>query len=258
MKRIGFLLSLVAMLGVLASSLPAAAKKAAAPKKKAAAKKKPAAKAAAKAAGEISLATMKQEVPDLSAAQLEKLEKLWAARDKALADWDAAPQGARLAKLQEGAQLGASSSRAEIGLLLAARDGVRQTHDAKILAVLTPAQQAKWTGFLLYKYLSEKLSEKGAALTPGQATEARSLCDRAARARPGAGVMQLRGPVFEAIFERVLTDQQRKAVNPNYKAKSDKKKNNNRNNNKNNKNKNKNNNPLNLGGINQGRGGLKL
>lgn len=255
MKRLGWLLWAVVV--VLASGLVLGAdakKKGGANKNDAAAKKKAAAaKKKGKAhngggPGEISLATMDREV-NLSPQQRGKMKPLWDQRDQALADWDTGVRGRRLRDLE--LDLRAASGRdksrvlAMIKPLREEREAAAARFDYKIRAILTNQQKVQWTAFLLWRDMVRLFKER-INLTGSQMGDVRELCKKAAEHLPVAPdnstMSMMRSKLARAIYDRVLTDSQRKTLNPGHKTakkSSDKKRHHNKHNNRNRNNRNR-------------------
>lgn len=238
MKRSAWVLCGVAALLVIAHlglseafSAPkkADAKKADAKKAKKKPKKRPKV-APAPEIGEVSFEAMKREL-DLNAAQEEKLQALWEDRAKALNEWDATPQGMKLAKVRDDLPLATGSERAtlasQLRMLEAQRKQVAQRFDAKILALLSAEQRAKWLGYLLYTELCRRFQSKSVYLSAEQADKVRSMCNVAGKklpAAPTAGAMaRMRSLLAREIFNRVLDAKQKKSIVPDYKEKGAKK-----------------------------------
>ena len=258
MKRLGWLLCPVAavvLVSGLALSADAKNKGAAAKKKAADGKKKGQAGAKKKSkvhkggpAGEITLAVMTREL-SLTAEQRGKIKPLWGQRDQALANWDGEIKGRKLKDLELDLKAAAGQDRgrvlAMIKPLRAKREVAAAAYDYKIRALLTTSRKTEWTAFLLARDLVRLFNER-IDLTGSQADDIRQLCKKAAQRMPLAPdkttMSMMRSRLAGEIFDRILTDAQRKTLNPGHKTakkSSSKKKNNNRNrNNRNNRNRN--------------------
>ena len=264
MKRFGWVLcgfvAVLLMVGATVGETSGAGpKKKGGEAKKAAAKKAPA-KEKRKAAAprktldeEVSFSVMQRELT-LTEAQRTKLQELWSKRDKLLSDWDASAPGQKLVELKGELALASPTDRSSllsrIGPLAAQRSFVDRGIMGQIMAVLTPAQKLKWNAFLLRREVNKVLASKGVVLTSAQEQKMRLGCEKLAKSLPGvpsgADMARAKAQLGNAMFAEVLTDAQRKKINPNYRApkKNDGRNNrdrNNRNNNRNNRN-NRNNN----------------
>ena len=220
--------------------------------KKAPGKRKRKAPRAMKAVDEVlSFSVMARELT-LTDAQRTKLQELWAKRDKLLSDWDASAPGQKLVALQGELALAAPTERSSllsrIRPLTAQRSFVDRGIMGQIMGVLTPEQKLKWKAFLLRREVDKVLAGKGVALTSEQEQKMRRGCEKLAKTLPNvpssADMARVKAMLGNAMFSEVLTDAQRKKINPNYrgnkKESGNKKKNNNKNNNKKNRNKNNN------------------
>ena len=177
---------------------------------------------------EISLEAMKKEL-NLTAEQETKLQTLWEERAKALSEWEATPAGQRLSQLRDELALASGSKRtsllSQIRMLESQRELIEQRFDAKMLALLTAEQRAKWLGYQLYGDVCRRLQEKSVLLTTEQAEKVRALCNSAGKRLPAtptsSSMARMRSLLLREIFEEVLTDKQRKAIDPDYKAKGE-------------------------------------
>jgi hypothetical protein len=213
MKRLGWLLSVLAGLLVVSAAvaeedMPAGAEE---PKP---AKKRPA-KAGKKHRKERSMLRghygMMAKVLEMTDEQKKNLEAQVVANHKAEKEWTEA-SAARKKDLHEKLAAAKKAKNAEEIKKLSQeqkalrdeRNALREANEAKIMALLTDAQKVKWQGWLLWRgvqrrYRKLKLDEK-------QTEQMKQICEAEARTMPSADVKTREGRKARAEAVKKLQD----------------------------------------------------
>lgn len=162
------------------------------------------------------------KILEMDEAQQEKLKQAVADRQTALAAWEKGPNGAKYQDLRKASNEARKAGkkdelkqlREQMKSLQQERTQLMAEQSAKILALLTPEQKLKWSGFTLYRDCMRRY--KRLNLKDEQTKLVRGMCDAAAKELGDKTDRKARGTAMRKlqkdIEEKVLDDAQREEL----------------------------------------------
>jgi len=167
----------------------------------------------------------------LKPEQKTQLAETIAEAGQAMAEWQTenreairAANKALSAARQAGDRQAMQQALADAQPLMNGRRAIQQKYRRKIMGILTPEQEARWLGYVLYDQMVQQADALG--MTEKQKKQTRTLCDATAKklaALPQAGeatdedsrkARDLQRSMVDEFINDILTEDQRKQLGP--------------------------------------------